>query len=186
VPISTSENHCLEGRLTFGDPFLDSDVGDIAPLRFNGPASSVNAVTSDARFRNSSASTGGSNAKGPSSCWIERTRCTSLIRNSPRHSPAWIERTSSALVNDAVTSNARFRNLIRKWWIERPGGVVSGGGVGFGYTCSSSVNDALTSNLPRKQFSRKGWIFPLLLNRALLTETKVESGDVSEKKWNLP
>ena len=26
MPVSTLENHCLEGNLTFGDPFLDSSV----------------------------------------------------------------------------------------------------------------------------------------------------------------
>ena len=26
VPVSAFENHCLEGKLTFGDPFLVSDV----------------------------------------------------------------------------------------------------------------------------------------------------------------
>ena len=26
MPVSTIENHCLEEKLTFGDPFLDSGV----------------------------------------------------------------------------------------------------------------------------------------------------------------
>ena len=37
MPVSTFENLCLEGKLTFGDPFLDSGMA--------GPPSGVNLIT---------------------------------------------------------------------------------------------------------------------------------------------
>ena len=38
-PVSTLENHFLEGKLTFGDYLLDSSVGHLARQRYlqNGP-----------------------------------------------------------------------------------------------------------------------------------------------------